>query len=137
MRQDARDRIFRWLLRVAGTIELFALIFIVAPESWMVSIHAWLGLGELPRDPIVGYLARSTSAFYAMLGGLLWVVSFDLTRHREVLIYLGWAQALFGVALLGIDTYEGLPMSWTLFEGPLVIPLGLATLWLARQLPDR
>ena len=137
MRQDARDRIFRWLLRVAGTIELFALIFIVAPESWMVSIHAWLGLGELPRDPIVGYLARSTSAFYAMLGGLMWVVSFDLTRHREVLIYLGWAQALFGVALLGIDTYEGLPMSWPLFEGPLVIPLGLATLWLARQLPDR
>tara|TARA_A100001037_G_scaffold153426_1_gene138523 strand:+ start:130 stop:543 length:414 start_codon:yes stop_codon:yes gene_type:complete len=137
MRPATRDRIFRLLLRVSGTAELFALIFIVAPESWMVSIHDWLGLGELPGQPIVGYLARSTSAFYAMMGGLMWVVSFDLVRHRQVLLYLGVAQALFGVALLGIDTYEGLPLSWTLFEGPVVIPLGLATLWLARQLPNR
>ncbi len=136
MRPATRDRIFRLLLRIAGTSELFALIFIVAPESWMVAIHAWLGLGELPREPIVGYLARSTSAFYAMMGGLMWVVSFDLTRHRQVLIYLGWAQTFFGMALLGIDTYEGLPLSWTLFEGPIVIPLGLVTLWLAHQLPQ-
>jgi hypothetical protein len=28
--------------------------------------------------PVVGSLARSTSAFYAMLGGLFWIISFDL-----------------------------------------------------------
>ena len=46
----------------------------------MVAMHADLGLGRLPDAPIVGYLARSTSAFYAIEGGLFWVVSIDLVR---------------------------------------------------------
>ena len=100
MRTEPSTAALKLLLRVVGSASLFALIFVVAPEAWMVAIHADLGLGQLPDAPIVGYLARSTSAFYAIEGGLFWVVSFDLARNRPIVRYLGATTALFGVVLL-------------------------------------
>jgi hypothetical protein len=133
MRPDRATAVLKLLLRVIGGFSLLALIFVAAPESWMVAIHAELGLGQLPDEPIVGYLARSTSAFYAIEGGLFWLVSFDLVRYRPVVRYLGAVTALFGLALLLIDGLEGLPLSWTLWEGPFVAVFGLAVLWLSGQ----
>ena len=101
----------------------------------MNAIHAALGLGTLPDAPIVGYLARSTSGFYALLGGLLWVVSFDLQKHRAVLDYLGAAIGLFGLALFAVDHAEGLPRAWALWEGPVVTLFGLTILVLNRRRP--
>jgi hypothetical protein len=120
------------MLRVIGTSSLFALIFVAAPHSWMREIHAWLGLGTMPDTPIVWYLARSTSAFYALTGGLMWVVSFDLPRHRPVLIYLSTAVIVLGAALLIMDWWEGLPRVWALWEGPFTIVVGLVMLVLSR-----
>ena len=37
----------------------------------MAACHEAMGLGPFPDAPIVEYLARSVSAYYAMLGGLL------------------------------------------------------------------
>ena len=82
---SASERWLKLFLRIMGTGALTALVFVVAPYSWMDAIHRWLGLGILPSEPVVSYLARSTSAFYALQGGLVWVVSFDLRRHRPVL----------------------------------------------------
>ena len=127
----------RLLLRLVGSTSLFALVFVAAPYSWMDAIHAELGLGELPGEPVVGYLARSTSGFYAMLGGLFWVVSFDLQRNRSVLLYLGTATVIFGAALVAIDWGEGLPALWKWWEGPLVMAMGLALLLLTRALRPR
>lgn len=124
------------ILRIIGSSSLLALIFVAVPYSWMNSIHADLGMGPLPDAPVVGYLARSTSAFYALLGGLLWVSSFDLQRHRRILIYLGAASACFGLVLLLVDWGEGMPWFWTAWEGPFVMVFGLAILILSRRLPD-
>ena len=134
MRAEQATSALKLLLRVVGSSSLLALIFVVAPESWMVAIHGYLGLGRLPDAPIVGYLARSTSAFYAIEGGLFWVVSFDLVRHRPVVRFLGATTALFGVVLLGVDWLEGLPLSWTLWEGPFACLFGLAVLWLSARI---
>ena len=120
------------ILRVLGSTSLLAIIFVVAPEAWMDSIHQSLGMGALSNQPVVGYLARSTSAFYAMLGGLMWLISFDLRRHRQVLIYLGTSITLFGAVLLGVDWLEGMPRFWIFWEGPFVILFGLVILWLIR-----
>ena len=136
MRTSHATSALKLLLRVIGSSSLLALIFVAAPESWMVTIHAELGLGTLPDAPIVGYLARSTSAFYAVEGGLFWVISFDVVRHRPVLRYLGAATALFGLVLLAVDGLEGLPLSWTLWEGPFVCVFGLAVLWLSGRIGD-
>ena len=130
------NRILKLLLRLGGGSMLFAMIFVVAPESWMVAIHEALDMGALPTTPVVGYLARSTSAFYAMFGGLFLLVSFDVMRHQAVLVYLSWVTTVLGVVLVGIDLFEGMPTSWTLSEGPLVILFGLALLWLSTRLSD-
>jgi len=126
------EQALKVILRLIGSTSLFALIFVTVPHSLMDSIHSWLGLGQLPDKPVIGYLARSTSAFYALLGGLFWVVSFDLERHRLVLIYLGVAVTLFGAVLLVVDWYEGMPLFWKIWEGPFVIAFGLAMLFLTR-----
>lgn len=122
------------ILRWMGTAGLFALIFVAAPYSWMHSIHESLGMGPLPDEPVVGYLARSTSAFYALLGGLFWVVSFDPAGHRRVLTYLGGAIACLGVALLVVDWAEGMPLFWVAWEGPFVVFFGVAISLLSRRL---
>ncbi len=128
------EQLLKLLLRFLGTTSLFALVFVVAPYSWLDSIHSLLGMGQLPDKPVVVYLARSTSALYAILGGLFWTVSFDLERHRLVLRYLGAAITLFGAALLVIDWSEGLPFLWKVWEGPFLMAFGLAILFLSRTI---
>jgi hypothetical protein len=140
MTPDARaiarlPEMLKLLLRVMGTSSLTALIFVAAPREWMRDIHEWLGMGPLPEGPVVWYLARSTSFFYALVGGLFWLVSFDLPRHRQIVIFLGVASTLLGVALTAIDWAEGLPFFWKVWEGPFVIAFGLTVCLLARSLP--
>ena len=115
---------------------LLALVFVVAPRAWMEEIHIWLGLGVFPDSPIVWYLARSTSAFYAMMGGLYWLASYDMGRQRRLLLFLGWWTVVLGVMLSGIDLWVGLPLSWTLSEGPLVILMGVVMLYLISRMAD-
>ena len=121
------------ILRLMGSFSLLALIFVFVPYSWMNSIHQLLGMGELSPDPIVGYLARSTSAFYALLGGLIWVVSFDPRRYKLVLTYLGAAFVVFGLILTFVDWLEGLPLMWKVWEGPFVTIVGITIFSLSRR----
>ena len=115
---------------------LLALVFVVAPRALMEEIHTWLGLGIFPDTPIVWYLARSTSAFYAMMGGLYWLASYDMGRQRRLLLFLGWWTVVLGVMLCGIDLWVGLPLSWTLSEGPMVILMGVAMLYLISRMAN-
>ncbi len=126
----------RWpliILRVLGVNSLFAVLFVAAPREWMRQIHEQLGMGTLPDAPVVWYLARSTSAFYAILGGLFLVLASDLDRHRRVITYIGVAITLFGLALGFIDHLERLPRLWAVWEGPFVALCGVAILLLNRQ----
>lgn len=124
-------------LRIIGSMALLAIIAVVMPYSWMNTVHQWLGMGELPAEPVVGYLARSTSAFYAILGGLFWVVSFDLHRHKLVLCYLGIVVVVFGASLFFIDLLEGMPLYWFLTEGPFNLLFGIVILLLAWRLNSK
>jgi hypothetical protein len=130
------ERALKIGFRVIGTGALLALPFVFVPDAWMDAIHRRLGMGALPAEPVVGYLARSASLFYAMLGGLLWVVSFDLRRHRPVLLYLATVFLAFGCVLLAVDGLQGLPLWWTLGEGSFNIAIGIAGLLLARRIPQ-
>ena len=123
------------LVRYLGTASLFALVFVAAPHAWMSRIHEWVGLGTMPDTPVVWYLARSTSAFYALVGGLFWVISFDLPRYRPLLLYLGGAIAALGVILLLVDWLEGMPPLWAAWEGPVLVIFGAVMNRLARALP--
>ena len=121
------------ILRIIGGVSLLAAIFVFVPYSWMNAIHQMLGMGVLPSDPIVGYLARSTSAFYALLGGLLLVLALDVRRYKTVLTYLGIASSFFGLILLCVDWIEGLPLLWKIWEGPFVFLVGAAIFLLSHR----
>ena len=125
------------LIRVVGGLPLLAIPCAFMPYSWMNAVHQGLGMGQLPSQTIVGYLARSTSAFYGLVGGLLWVVSFDLRRHRVVIRYLGAAFVLIGLLLVGVDLVEGMPWWWTLAEGPFNVGFGAVILVLGRYIGEK
>jgi len=86
--------------------------------------------------PIVGYLARSTSAFYALYGGLLLVLSLNLSRYRPLLSCVGIGTILLGAALTGVDRVEGLPFFWQVAEGPFDMAAGTILLLLARSVKE-
>lgn len=109
-----------------------AFLAIFLPVDWMAATHQWLGLGEFPRAPIVDYLARSIAALYGFHGVLLLIVSGDPVRYRTIVSYVAAMNVLFGLIVLAIDLYAGLPMMWTLLEGPPITAFGIAIALLNR-----
>lgn len=97
------DKVLVALLWVGGVSGLFALVAVFMPVSWMAAAHRWLGLGEMPISPVVEYLARSLSAFYALLGALCLVLATDLERYRPLVRFLAAAVVLMGVVFTGVD----------------------------------
>src|SRR5262245_29117573 len=126
------DKALVILLRFVGVGALFALVAVFMPFSWMVATHRWLGLGEMPTGPVVEYLARSLSAFYAVMGALCLVLATDLERYRPVVRFLGVALALVGLVLLGVDLAAGMPWWWSASEGPGGVVFGALLFLLAR-----
>ncbi len=121
-------------LRVAGTTMLFALVFVFAPQSWMRTLHTLADLGDMPDTPVVWYLARSTSALYAMTGGFFWIASADIGRHHLVLWYLAWSMAVLGAVLCGIDIWAAMPFAWTMTEGPSVLLMAGVMIYLMSRI---
>ena len=125
-RNERRLKIF---LRILGIFSILALVPTLMPVAWMASIHEGLKLGPFPQGPAVEYMARSLSAFYAMFGGLLLVVSGDVRRHSRVIAYVGIVEVLFGLLILIVELRIGVPLHLVLSEGPVIILFGLIILF--------
>lgn len=128
-----QQRLLVVLLRVAGGITLMAFLAMLLPADWMAATHRALGMGELPRAPVVDYLARSIAALYGFHGVLLLLVSRDPVQHRSIVRYLGWMNLLFGMFMVFIDLHAGMPGLWTLAEGPPIALFGVVVLYLSRS----
>ena len=126
------DKVVVLLLRFLGVGSLLALVPVFMPFSWMAATHRWLGLGEMPTGPVVEYLARSLSAFYAIKGALCLVVAADLDRYRPLVRFLGLAFALMSLVLVGVDLAAGMPWWWSASEGPGGVVFGALLFLLAR-----
>jgi hypothetical protein len=100
----------------------------------MASTHRWLGLGEFPRTAVVDYLARSVAALYGFHGALLLLIARDPERHASIVRFVGWMNLCFGAMMVAIDVHAGLPLWWTLGEGPPVAAFGIVVLYLSRSL---
>ena len=125
---ETRLRLLIFLLRLAGTVTVTAFLAMFLPVEWMVSTHRWLGLGEFPRTAVVDYLARSAAALYGFHGVLLLLISRDPIKHLTIVRFVACMNILFGVMIIAIDLHAGMPLLWTLLEGPPIIAFGLV-LW--------
>lgn len=112
------------LLRLVGCFDLLALGGVVMPQAWMEATHAWLQMGTLPDAPVVGYLARSASMLYAVHAAMLLFISFDVVRYWRLITFVAISTIVLGVTILAIDLAEGMPLFWTLLEGPSIIVVG-------------
>lgn len=126
----APERLLALLLRLAGTVMCLAFLAAVMPTDWMVATHAQLGLGELPRLPIVDYLTRSLSARYGFHGLLLLFVARDVVGYRSIVTFIGMTNIAFGLMMVAIDLHAGMPAMWTMSEGPPIATFGAVLLYL-------
>ena len=90
------------------------------------------GAGRDADRPGGGVLARSLSAFYAIMGALCLVLTTDLERYRPLVRFLGAAFALMSLAILGVDLAAGMPWWWSASEGPGGVVFGALLIVLAR-----
>jgi hypothetical protein len=131
--ENQAERLLVVLLRCIAAMASLAIVPVFMPHAWMDACHDWLGLGPLPKTPIIEYLTRSLSMLYAFHAALLWIVSLDVRRYAALVTYLGLAFLCFGVIALGIDIHAGLPTFWIAAEGPFTSLMGLAMLVLQRR----
>jgi hypothetical protein len=127
------ERALTLLLRLAAAMLLLAVVPVVMPFRWMGGIHRFIGLGGLPDALIVHYLTRSASALYAFHGAIILFISCDVRRYRTFILFLGWLSTAFGAVMLVLDIAIGMPLPWIIGEGPFVIALGIAIVWLAAR----
>src|SRR5262245_56444544 len=131
----ANERLLRLLLRAEAVLLLCALPAAVMPTGWMDTVARAAGLAPVPRAPLVEYLTRSLSLLYAAWAPVCWLCAADVRRYRELILVTAWVRVLFGAALLGLDLAVGMPLPWTVAEGPVVLVLGGLVLLLARGVP--
>lgn len=122
------------ILRLAAIVTLTAFFAMVLPATWMASTHRALGFGEWPETPVFEYLSRSIAALYGFHGGLLLLISRDPARHVTIVKYMAFMYVAFGLIVLAIDLDAGMPVWWTLGEGPPLALVGVLIAYLARDL---
>ena len=121
------------IMSIMGIGGLLAIPAIFLPYSWMNACHDYMGLGTLPNTPIVSYLARSLSAFYAVAGAVTLGIAWDVRANRSLVKIWATFIAIMGAVLLGIDLYSGMPTRWILMEGPPALAIGLLVLMLHKS----
>ncbi len=124
------SRALTLLLRFSGAVLVLAFAATLLPGNWMAATHQWLGMGEFPRSPVVDYLARSVAALYGFHGVLILLVAGDPARYQRIIRYLGVMDIVFGLQMLAIDVHAGMPLIWTLVEGPSLVAMGAVVLLL-------
>jgi hypothetical protein len=130
---NKHERLLKALLRAVGCVSCLAVVPVFMPRGWMDIGHRMLGLGPLPEGPIVEYLARSVSAFYAMFGVLLLLSATDVRRYTGLITVLAVFAVLFGAVITIYDHLLGLPWYWTAAEGPVLVAFGVILVELQRR----
>lgn len=133
MTRSVGERALVGLLYVEAAVLLCAAPAVLLPTEWMAAIHEGLGMGPLPRGPLVEYLTRSLSMVYAMLAPVLIALAWDVRRYLPLIRLTGWLHLIGAAILFFLDVRFKLPLMWVLLEGPVVLALGVAMLVLSRH----
>ncbi|MCK5145127.1 hypothetical protein KAR48_00130 [bacterium] len=132
---SVEEKILILVLRAVGVMSFLALFFVFVPFEWMTKLHELAGLGLMPAEPIVEYLARSTSIFYAFLGVIKLLAATDVHKYRSLVLAISGFMLIFGMLFIVIDYLAGLGVVWALAEGGMNIFFGIIIFWFALRLP--
>jgi hypothetical protein len=103
------------LLRIFGGSMMLAIVAVIMPDSWLR-----FAVSEVePNTPVavlVEYLARGWSAFYFMLGGLIWLFSTDLPRYAIAGKWVGFCYVVISGGAMAIAGWYA--FSYTEWEKP-------------------
>jgi hypothetical protein len=127
------EKILSWLMMIVGCGLMVAFFFMLIPAKWMLNIHAWLGLGDMPNGPITFYLARSTSLLYGVHGVLMFVCGRNVRKYADLVPLFGWLHVAIGATMIGVDLTAGMPWWWTTFEGAPIAATGLLMVGLSKK----
>lgn len=119
------DRLLARLIRLNAAVLLLAAVPVFFPTDLMAAMHARLGLGTFPRDRLTEYLTRSAAACYALHGAVVWMLSWDVVRYRDLITGMYRLHLVFAAAVCGIDLWAGMPWWWTLSEGGTIAVVAL------------
>ena len=128
------ERILKLVLQINGWIMATAVFAVFLSHDQMATIHQWLGLGKFPDAKIVGYLARSLSGFYAILGVLYIALARDIHAYASIITLAAWASICFGIGSIIINLQLNFPLWWTWGEGLFIAGYGVVILWLQKRI---
>ena len=130
----SKEKILVIILRITALMLLTALFAVFLPYDVMAEIHEQIGLGQFPKLPILNYLTRSVSLFYAMHGAILLFISFDVMKYFAFLKFFIYLGVVFGVFMFFIDLLAPMPSNWIYGEGPFIVGLSILFLWFVKSI---
>jgi len=110
------DRTIAGVLVFFGVVDMFALPAAAMPFAWMQWINTNFGHGDLPDVPVVEYLARHVSLWYAVHAATFLFLATDVPRYRPVIRFLAWLGLAFCTCLLLVNLASDLPLWWAVGE---------------------
>lgn len=117
-----------WVLRLVGAVEFLAFGAVVLPQHRMASLHAEMGLGEMPESPVVDSVMWQVSFTYGLHGVALWIIAADVRRYRPLVILTAIGYLVAAPVFFVIDLHNGMPWSWILSNGGSCLLIGLLLL---------
>lgn len=129
------QRLLQLVLWLAGGTMVLAIVAVFMPRTWIVLAHdEWLDFGQFPEAPIVEYLARALSGFYAMVGGFFLLAAGKPRQYAVPLRYFVVMMMLLAVAMVPIGSLCGMPLWWTLGDAASMVSFGVAVIWLQHRI---
>ena len=122
------QRLQAWLLRLVGTVEIFAFAAVFLPRSWMNATHSSMGLAEMPEGPVFDSVMRQVSFTYGLHGIGMWLIASDVVRYRPFVILTAIGYLLAGPVFIAIDLSNDMPWSWMAGNGGSCILIGVLLL---------
>jgi hypothetical protein len=131
------DRAQWWLvllLRLTAIGCALAIFAVFMPRHWMAWCHERVIPGRFPEGPVVDYLARSVSLFYAGLAVVLWLASTDVRRYAPLIRLLAIVGMVFGAIITTSNVLTGMPRVWQVGEALSIFPICIIVLGLERRI---
>jgi hypothetical protein len=120
------------MLRIVGAVEILAFGAAFLPRALMETLHAGMGMIEMPKGPVFDSVMRQVSFTYGLHGVALWFIAADVARYRSLVILTAIGYLLAGPVFFVVDVHNGMPWSWIAGNGGSCFLIGallLGLLW--------